>query len=83
MMLILTSPCALNQSGEHACGEGIPFQIVSVATVGNHERERSESYGGPPGSRSRHLESVSRTSMDVHQRPDLLAGRRRMSTNVH
>jgi hypothetical protein len=28
-------------------------------------------------------ESVSRTSRDVHQRPDLLAGRSGMSTNVH
>ena len=83
MMLILTSPCALNQSGEHACGEGIPFQIVSVATVGNHERERSESYGGPPVSRSRHLESVSRMSRDVHQRPGLLARRSALSAKVH
>ena len=38
---------------------------------------------GPLGSRSRHLESVSRTSTDVHQRPDLLAGRSAASTNVH
>jgi len=27
-------------------------------------------------------ESVSRTSRDVHQRPDLLAGRSAMSTNI-
>jgi len=59
------------------------FQIVVVATVGFHERERSDSDGGPPGSRSRHLESVSRKSTDVHQCPDLLAGRSAMSTNVH
>ena len=39
--------------------------------------------GGPPGSRSQHLESVSRTSTNVHQRPDLLAGRSGVSTNVH
>src|ERR1019366_7977112 len=68
----------INKKGE----EGNSFQFVSVATVGIHERERSESSVGPPGSRSRHLESVSRTSRDVHQRPDLLAGRSAMSTNV-
>lgn len=32
-----------------------PFQCVSRATVGNHEREQSVSIIGPPGSRSRHL----------------------------
>jgi hypothetical protein len=83
VILILTSPSGLKQSGAYAWGEGISFQFVSVATVGIHERERSESYGGPPGSQSRHLESVSRMSRDVHQRPDLLAGRSAMSTNVH
>ena len=43
MMLILTSPSGLNQSGAYAWGEGISFQFVSVATVGIHERERSGS----------------------------------------
>jgi hypothetical protein len=38
---------------------------------------------GPPGSRSRHLGSVSRMSRDIHHRPDLLAGRCATSTNVH
>ena len=57
------------------------FRRASVATVGIHAREHS--YGGSPGSRSRHLESVSRTSWDVHQRPDLLAGRSAMSADVH
>ena len=79
---IVETACVDNSINEEG-GEGISFQAVSVATVGIHERERSESSGGPPGSRSRHLESVSRTSRDVHQRPDLLAGRSATSTNVH
>jgi hypothetical protein len=59
------------------------LQIVIVATVGIHERERSESFGGPPGSRSRHLESVARMSRDVAQCPNLVAGRRGTSANIH
>jgi hypothetical protein len=61
----------------------LDFEFLAVATVGIHERERSESFGGPPGSRSRHLESVSKKSRDVRQGPDLLAVRNAMSANVH
>jgi integrase len=51
-----------------------PSTGLAANDVANSHSEPLTGFSGPPGSRSRHLEGVSRTSRDVHQRPDLLAG---------
>jgi hypothetical protein len=48
-----------NQSGDGLrdgeYSENLRLSFHCAATVGIHERERSDSHSGPPGSRSRHL----------------------------
>jgi len=76
---------AVQNQSKGGLRNGESFEIIRIffldtATVGIHERQRSESCSGPPGSRSRHLGSVSRISRDDTQRPDLLAGQRALSS---
>ena len=63
-------------TAEYSC------QRVIGATVGIHEDEPSHFLSRPPGSRSRHLGSVSGMSRSVAHCPDLLANRSGESANI-